>query len=254
MDYLYFCKAAKLVDDKAHLTENGLVSIKKIKSGMNISRKNKILNFKSNLISLSLVPSPENKFSINYPLESNNIIFDHTPLENLITSLFTLNIFILFLTISLLFLIFNRYIILYNLEFISTLIEKYLPNKFNGILKTKINKGIDYNSRFIFIMFTVNSILLILILLLSIFICAELLVKIDDYVTVYNQLHINKSFICLFLGINNNNNNLLIYNSSNNNNYKNSIIISKKKNFFFYFKLYLIKLKFLKIKLKMKLK
>jgi len=37
-DYLDFCKVAKIMDSKAHLTEEGLEQISRIKSGMNRGR------------------------------------------------------------------------------------------------------------------------------------------------------------------------------------------------------------------------
>ena len=38
LDYLDFCKIAKLMNAKAHLTEEGLVEIRKIKAKMNTGR------------------------------------------------------------------------------------------------------------------------------------------------------------------------------------------------------------------------
>ena len=38
-DYLDFCKVAKLMNEKAHLTHEGLDQIIKIKAGMNTGRK-----------------------------------------------------------------------------------------------------------------------------------------------------------------------------------------------------------------------
>jgi LAGLIDADG DNA endonuclease family protein len=38
-DYLSFCSACYLIRDKAHLTEEGLIKIKNIKSNMNTKRK-----------------------------------------------------------------------------------------------------------------------------------------------------------------------------------------------------------------------
>jgi hypothetical protein len=67
-----------------------------------------------------------------------------------------------------------------------------MSNKTNIWFKNKIKKGINYNNRFIFIIFIIISIVLIIILLLNIFVSAELLTKIDDYVTVYNQIHSSK--------------------------------------------------------------
>lgn len=69
-----------------------------------------------------------------------------------------LDIIILILLISILFLIFNRYIVKYNLTFINNIIQqsqpvgyKYIPIKIINWLAAqnkKINAGIDYNSCF----------------------------------------------------------------------------------------------------------
>jgi hypothetical protein len=135
------------------------------------------------------IPSPDNIF-INSVLEKNEQInIENSPLEVLLTSLFTLNVLTLLLIIILLILIFNRYILHFNLDLILSLIEKYMPNKLKELIKKKVNKGIDYNNKFILIMFIVNSIILIIILLMSIFVSAELAYNINDYVTVYNHIH-----------------------------------------------------------------
>jgi hypothetical protein len=39
LDYLDFCKIARLIKDKVHLTENGLNEIKQLASNMNIKRE-----------------------------------------------------------------------------------------------------------------------------------------------------------------------------------------------------------------------
>ena len=39
LDFSDFCKASKLIKDKAHLTEKGLENIRLIKAGMNRGRK-----------------------------------------------------------------------------------------------------------------------------------------------------------------------------------------------------------------------
>ena len=78
------------------------------------------------------IPSPsDSHFQINSPLENSDMIFHDTPLESLLLSLFTVNLLISFLTISLLYLIFYRYILNSNLGLILSLVEKYMPNKFN---------------------------------------------------------------------------------------------------------------------------
>ena len=44
--------------------------------------------------------------------------------------------------------LFNRFIFTSNLEFISSLFEKYTSNKISQWFKNKFNKGIDYNNRY----------------------------------------------------------------------------------------------------------
>jgi len=120
-------------------------------------------------------------------IDKDHLIFEESNLEFFLTSIFTLNFFILFLTISLLILIFNNYILKNNLEFISSLVEKYLPKKIKDWFKKRFNKSIDYNNRFILIMFIVNSFVLIMILLLNMISISELLNNLDYYVTDYIQ-------------------------------------------------------------------
>jgi len=95
------------------------------------------------------------------------------------------------------------YILCSNLEFINSLLEKYMPIKFNDIFKKWVNRSNNYNSRFIFIMFIVNIIVLIYILLINLFASAELLFKLNEYVNVYNHNHIHssKSSFLLFLSL-----------------------------------------------------
>ena len=114
---------------------------------------------------------------------------DQAPLEYLLTSILTFHIFILFLLIILLILIFNKYILHYNLDLISSISKKYLNGKIYDWFENKYNKSIEYNNRFIFIMFIWISIALISIIFFNIYITTNLLVNIADYVHVYNYIH-----------------------------------------------------------------
>jgi hypothetical protein len=77
---------------------------------------------------MKIIPNPENNFLINSPLESE-VLLDQAPLEFLLTSILTFHIFILFLLIILLILIFNKYILQYKLNLISSISKKYLNGK-----------------------------------------------------------------------------------------------------------------------------
>ena len=119
-----------------------------------------------------------------------------SPLEELLTYQLTLNVLIFISMILFLFIIFNKNILKYNLNFIRFLVknlDKYmLANKSTRAtdwINNKFNKGIDINNRFLFIMFILNSIVLIIILFLNFYISAELFGNIDKYVTVYNYIH-----------------------------------------------------------------
>jgi hypothetical protein len=135
------------------------------------------------------IPSPDNEFCAFNPLEIGDL---KSPLENLITYSFIFNIFIIFLIVSLLILIFQRYILSYNFNYILNIIEKYFPTKLGEWFKQTIKTSNNYSDKFLLFMFMFNSISLIFILLMNIFLISELLVNIDDYVEVYNYLHNKK--------------------------------------------------------------
>lgn len=64
---------------------------------------------------------------INCPLEQNDNL---SPLEIMLNGFLTLNILELLLLIILFLVLFNKYIYKYNIEYISKLVNKYMPNKF----------------------------------------------------------------------------------------------------------------------------
>jgi len=137
------------------------------------------------------VPSPDIDIILS-PLDKTS------PLQDLLIYSIALDIFILILLISILLLIFNRYIVKYNLTFINYIIQqsgvnKYIPVKFINWLNKKINAGIDYNSRLLLFIFILNSIFIFLFVLLKIFISSELLINIDSYINVHNFIHSKES-------------------------------------------------------------
>ena len=138
-------------------------------------------------------PSPDDTF-INSVLENseNNSL---SPLEELLSWQFV-SIALIFLIILFLFYIYlTRYLVKYNFILISNLIDiidKYLFNnstRAKDWYKNKLNKSIVYNTRFMIIMMIFNILILIYLLFLNLYISVELMNNIDDYVTVYNNIH-----------------------------------------------------------------
>jgi hypothetical protein len=143
------------------------------------------------------VPSPGiEPFSVNSPIETS-------PIETLLSSQFILITLIIIIIIILLYIIISRFILYKNIGNISSLIEKYMPTKIYNKYKNYINKSVVYNDRILLIFFIYNSILLIILLFISLFITAELLANLDEHIQIYNSLKsIDKSSI-LIIGLNN---------------------------------------------------
>ena len=118
---------------------------------------------------------------------------DNTPLVDLLESLFALNIISLFLFVVLLFIIFNRYILKYNFDLISSFVNKYMSKDFQSKFNNRLTKGIDYHNKYVFFMFIFLSIFLILLLLFKIVISAVLYLNISEYVEVHNYLNSKNS-------------------------------------------------------------
>jgi hypothetical protein len=158
--------------------------------GAQVSKKMDILEAikKSKFADSDKLPNPEDTF-INSPLE----IGDSSPLENLLFDMFILNILLLILFIIFIIIIFNRYMLKFNLKFISSLADKFMSDKFKSRFNKNLNLGIDYNSKVMFIIFILNNITLLIILLLNIYVSAEVYNNINDYITIYNHLHSGKN-------------------------------------------------------------
>ena len=72
--------------------------------------------------------------------------------------------------------------------------KQHNENKFHS----KVDKVIDYNSRFMLIIFIINSIILIAIILLQLYASSEFLRNIDEYIKVHYFLtNINKSILLI---------------------------------------------------------
>ena len=133
------------------------------------------------------IPSPDNNFSIHSMLESGET-GESSPLFILIRSELFLDIFILILVISFLVLIFNKYILNYNLDLISNFVSKKSKRLHDWLISTNIkNKSNFYNNKLFFMLFIANSLLLIYMLFLKIYVTSVLFLNLDEYV----QEHIN---------------------------------------------------------------
>lgn len=131
---------------------------------------------------LDRIPSPDPNI-INSPLE-NDIT---SPLQDLLLYSFILDILILILLIGILLIIFNRYIVKYNLTFINYIINKYMPIKIRNWFN--INNGIDFSNKFVLFIFIINTILLFFFVFLKLLISSTLLVNIDSYINVHEFIH-----------------------------------------------------------------
>jgi hypothetical protein len=140
------------------------------------------------------IPSPDPNI-INSPLENDMT----SPLQDLLLSSFVLDILILILLIGILILIFNRYIVKYNLNFINSIVNKFIPIKIRNWFNKNINTGIDYNNKLVLFIFIINTILLFLFVFLKLLISSTLLINIDSYINVHNYIHSKESSILLFM-------------------------------------------------------
>jgi hypothetical protein len=141
-------------------------------------------------------PSPDSNsdFWVNSPLENE------IPLVKIIDYLIIWNVLELSLISLIIFALNYKYIYKFINKIISYLVNKFIPRRSTklGILDLPkyIEKGVDYNNKFIKFYIIILTIILILMILFNILICSELSYHIDEYVTVYNN--IKKSSI-LFL-------------------------------------------------------
>jgi len=139
------------------------------------------------------VPSPVDNPFINSPRELTS------PLEDLLFYQFTLNILILFLIIIFLMLFLNAFVFKFNKTFILNFLEKLLPPKGNKWFKVFISNTTKYSDSSLKILFIVNSIILIYLIILNIFISYHLFINTESYIEVHNHIHSNESNFLLFL-------------------------------------------------------
>ena len=136
---------------------------------------------------------------INCPIEGSE---DTIPLVEILDNLISLNILEIVLTVILILILYQKYINKININFITKIVVKYLPNKYIDWFKKYSTSSIKYNDKFTKIMFIYVSILLILLKLGNLYVTAELYNNIDDYVLVYNHIKgIKKGSIFILLSL-----------------------------------------------------
>jgi hypothetical protein len=141
------------------------------------------------------IPSPDGEFFINSLLESGESP-DSSLLFILIRSEFLLNLFILILIISFLILIFNKYILSYNIETLSNFFAKRSKKIHDWLIDKNIkNKSNFYNRKIFFILFIINTVILLYMLTLNLFVSALLLTNLDEY--IQDHINITKSVMLL---------------------------------------------------------
>lgn len=136
---------------------------------------------------LDSIPSPDDTM-INSALEYGNL---KSPLEIMLENQLTLNILLLVLVLFLIYILLNIFVFSKNINLINNYILKYLPNKYKEIYNNYVEKGKEYNTRLLEVMFNLNSFLLILFILMNIRVSYELINNIEDYVLVSNHIHEN---------------------------------------------------------------
>lgn len=143
------------------------------------------------------VPSPDQSFTANSPLEEGEIL---SPLERLLDALFSLESLAI-LTLLLIIVLFTYgYVYKYTSEIFHKFVIKYIPTKFIPWYTIFIKNLEKYNTNVRNITIIIFIIILFLIHLMCIYICYKLKTNTDEFVQVYNYLKsINKSSILLIM-------------------------------------------------------
>ena len=93
-----------------------------------------------------------------------------------------------------------------NKNYIFLIIDRFIPNKFNGILKKIFSKGSEISRIYLKTLLAINVFFLFFGIFLNLFANYYLINNIDNFISVYNHLHstddIDKAFL-IFFSINN---------------------------------------------------
>ena len=133
------------------------------------------------------IPSPTTYF-INSALESGENI---TPLRTLVEVIFSYNMLELIIIILLIYIIFNRNILI--------VISKYIPTKYNN-LKRIVDSSISANTKIMNVVIIILVVLLLIFKIVNLFFSYELSNNLDSYVNIYND--IKNSFVIFVITTN----------------------------------------------------
>ena len=133
------------------------------------------------------IPTPDSNI-IPSLLENGE---QNIPLIVLLESLEILNVLEIMLIVALIILFFNNNIYNLNIKIISYILNKYIPDNYHNKINTFLNKGTEYNKKYINILIVLIITILLILKLGNLYITSELYSKVDDYVLVYNYLKKN---------------------------------------------------------------
>ena len=133
---------------------------------------------------INRIPSPDITM-INSPLEMP------TPLGNLVDVIFSYNMLELIIIILLIYIIFNRNILI--------VISKYIPTKYNN-LKRIVDSSISANTKIMNVVIIILVVLLLIFKIVNLFFSYELSNNLDSYVNIYND--IKNSFVIFVITTN----------------------------------------------------
>jgi hypothetical protein len=139
-----------------------------------------------------VIPSPDDDM-IKCPLENGDLI---SPLEELLTAQLGFNVLSLFLIFIIIYIVLSMSLYNKNINFLSKFLP--LPVKLKEKFTNMLERGANFNSKFMIVMLILCSINLIVIILINIFVSVELTFNTEDYVTVYNHIK-NKKDSASFL-------------------------------------------------------
>ena len=149
-------------------------------------------------------PSPDTSF-VSSSLEYGDLI---SPLERIIYILFTFNVYLLIAALIIIYILVILFIVNKetNKDYIFLIIDRFIPNKFNGILKKLFSKGSEISRIYLKTLLAINVFFLFFGIFLNLFANYYLINNIDNFISVYNHLHstddIDKAFL-IFFSINN---------------------------------------------------
>ena len=149
-------------------------------------------------------PSPDTSF-VSSSLEYGDLI---SPLERIIYNLYLSNVYLFLIALFIIYLLVLLFIVNKetNKDYIFLIIDRFIPNKFNGILKKIFSKGSEISRIYLKTLIAINVFFLFFGIFLNLFANYYLINNIDNFISVYNHLHstddIDKAFL-IFFSINN---------------------------------------------------